>query len=698
MPLNKVVLLYLALCFAAALQAQNNKAIADSLLQLLPQSINDTFRIQILNELSFTTSHNEPAASYNYAKEALELSRKLSYQRGESTALGLIGTFYERLGDYAMALDYKLQALKISEQINIRSAQARSYNSIGILYFRQKQYEKALNYYEQALQLALEQQQEEAAAVYLLNIGEAYQEIGQYDKAVEYQEKSMKISRLDPNMQDCVAFSLGIIGKCRLAEQRYNDALRNIEESLKIFRSIEDRASVAEYLIQLGMIYKQLKNYPQALAHLTEAIALSCELQNKIFEKDAEAVLAEVYALQGNYKEAFEAQKRYLALHEAIFNENSTRQMSQMQTIYDTQKKQAQIEILQKDKQLKEEEARVAHTITYFFLALVLMATALLGVVYRSNRQQQKANQLLTDKNAEIANKNIELEQQKEEILAQSTLMEEQNKVLHVQNEEIQSQRNAITASISYALRIQTALLPAEEQLKNYFKDGFIFYQPRDIVSGDFYYFTTVQDEINNAEKIVVAAIDCTGHGVPGALMSMIGHTILNQLIDVQCITSPTQILEELHRKVRMMLRQDSSDNRDGMDIALCVIDQKAQMLHFAGAKNDLYVLQNKELQIIRGDRYSIGGHQPEQQRYFTAHTLPLTNDMRFYLATDGFKDQFGSTTNKKFSPQRFRNLLIELQQSPMSQQRRQLAHTFNNWKGNQSQTDDVLVIGWQYA
>lgn len=690
------ILLYLLACYCLASKAQNNKAITDSLLQLLPQS-KDTVRVQLLNQLGFAATHNEPEAAYQYARQALELARQLGYRRGESAALGIIGTFHERFGDYAQALEYKLQALKISEQINMRSSQARSYNSIGILYFRQKNYPKALEYYQKALQLAQEQNLQEAVAVYLLNIGEVYQETGDYAKAVEYQEKSMKISRLDPNMQDCIAFSKGIIGKCRLAEKRYAEALSHIEESIRIFRQLEDRASIAEYLIQLAQVHKNLKNYGQAVVHLQESVALSREQQNKIFEKDAEALLAEIYALQGNFKEAFKHQQRYIELHEAIFNENSARRQTQMQTVYETEKKQAQIDMLQKDKQLKEEEARMWRIVNYFFLALVLMASALLAVVYRSNRQKQQANRMLLEKNAEIAQKNAELEQQKEEILAQSSLMEEQNKILHLQNEEIQNQRNAITASISYAQRIQTALLPTEAQLKHYFTDGFIFYRPRDIVSGDFYYLTAVQDEATASEKIIVAAVDCTGHGVPGALMSMIGNSILNQLIDLQGITSPAKILEELNRKVRIMLRQDSSDNRDGMDIALCTLDRQAQTLHFAGAKSDLYVIENKNLTIIRGDRCSIGGHQFEEKCGFVEHLIPLRQGLKCYLTTDGFKDQFGGAADKKFSAQRFRELLLAVHPLPMQQQQEQIGKTFDLWKGNQPQTDDVLVMGWQY-
>ncbi|MDW8205437.1 MAG: tetratricopeptide repeat protein [Cytophagales bacterium] len=661
-------------------------------MQILPTA-SDTTRVNLLNQLAFAASSSEPTASFKYAKEALELARQLNFQRGESAALGIIGTFYERFGDYALALEYKLQALRISERINIRSSLARSYNSIGILYFRQKKYEQALEYYQKALQLAQAQNLQEAVAVYLLNIGEVYQEMGDYAKAIAYEEKSMKISQLDPNMQDCIAFSRGIIGKCQLAQKQYKQALANIEASIRIFRSIDDQASVAEYLIQLAKVHQRLKNNLRAIAALQEAIAISQQLQNKIFEKDACQALAEVYASQGNFKEAFEYQQQYLRLYETIFNENSDRRMLQMQTIYEAEKKQAEIEILQKDKQLKEEEARIARIASYFFLALVLMSGVLLGVVIRNNRQKQRANRLLVEKNNEIAQKNMELEQQKEELLAQSSLVEEQNKVLQLQNEEIQNHRNAITASINYAQRIQTALLPSRELLVQHLGEAFVFYRPRDIVSGDFYYFAVVGQN----QSVIIAAIDCTGHGVPGALMSMIGNAILNQLIEVQGMSAPPQILEALHQKVRIMLRQDSSDNRDGMDIALCTIDTQVQQLYFAGAKSDLYVVHNNTLTVIRGDRLSIGGYQPEVKRDFTCHPVPISPGMRFYLTTDGFKDQFGGDLQKKFSANRFKEMLMQVQVYPMHEQEYVIAQIFDNWKNGQPQTDDVLVIGWQW-
>lgn len=696
---KKTLFSYLALLYLCCsdLQAQNNKLITDSLLQILPRTA-DTLRVNVLNQIAFATANSEPSVSFKHAQEALELARKLKFKRGESAALGIIGTFYEHLGDYAQALEYKLQALKISEQINIQSSLARSYNGIGILYFRQKKYDKALEYYQKALELAKSQNLSDAAAVYMLNIGEVYQEKGEYDKAVAFQEESMKISRHDPNMQDCVAFSLGIIGKCRIAERRYREARKNIEESIRIFRSIEDWASVAEYLIQLGQVHKHLKNYAQAVNTLTEAVALSRRLQNKIFEKDAHAALAEVHALQENFKEAFTHQQEYIRLHEAIFNEDSDRRMWQMQTVYETEKKQAQIEILQKDKKIREEEARMARTVSRFSLAVSLLIAVLFVVLLRNNRQKQAANRLLTEKNNEIAQKNAELERQKEELLMQSNIVEQQNKILQLQNEEIQKQRNSITASINYAQHIQTALLPDKTQLQKHLGESFVFYRPRDIVSGDFYYFALAEPTERGFEKMIIAAADCTGHGVPGALMSMIGNSVLNQLIEVQGLTAPAQILDALHRKIRLMLRQDSGDNRDGMDIALCTVDMRTRELYFAGAASDLYIVENNKLEVIRGDRQSIGGYHAKIQSNFTQYKFPIREGMRCYMTTDGFKDQFGGALQKKFSAHRFRDLLMQIQPYPMQEQSRIVAQIFDEWKNDQPQTDDVLVLGWEFG
>ncbi|MEM6298867.1 MAG: SpoIIE family protein phosphatase [Bacteroidota bacterium] len=257
--------------------------------------------------------------------------------------------------------------------------------------------------------------------------------------------------------------------------------------------------------------------------------------------------------------------------------------------------------------------------------------------------------------------------------------------------EELQQQHEQMTASINYASRIQQAMLPDAGLIHRLFPENFIFYRPRDIVSGDFYWF----GEENG--QYLAAAVDCTGHGVPGAFMSMIGNDLLTELIREKKLTDPGEILTQLHLRVRSALRQGQTKNRDGMDIALISYNPKAKILRFAGAKNPLLISENGgAIRRIKGDRAAIGGTIKDFQ--FTTHTFELSAPTQIFLYSDGFQDQFGGKDKRKFFSKRFRELLGSLCSETPEVQCQKLETTFDNWlkEGNTEQTDDVLVIGIQ--
>lgn len=688
--------------------AQQGQSIVDSLLKVLPD-VQDTNKVNVLNNLSYAIANINPEQSREYATQAIALATQINYQHGYASGIDIMGTYYERLGDYAKALEYKFQALRIHEQINDIGGIAKSLNNIGVIYYRQKNFERSLEYYEKALAIMQKQNKPYAVAVYLLNIGEIYQEKGDYAKAIEYQEKSMEISKKIANMEDCIAFSLGIIGKCYAAQGKYTKALENMRQTMQIFESINDKISLAEYLVESGNVYIAMKNYTEASKNFQRAIQISTDIGDSNWLKYAHLGLAKTYAAQKNFEKAYLHQVQYDSLKDIVFNENNAKRIEQMQTLYESEKKQAEIEMLKKDKLIKEEENRISRLVNYSFLGTFLFISALTFVLYRNNRNKQKANQLLTHKNNEINLKNAELEQQKEEILTQRDLLENQNVVLQTQqkelqerNTEIEKQRNDITASISYAKRIQTAILPEMNKVKQFLPSSFVLYKPRDIVSGDFYYFATLQEAEalhhdgtrQLSEKIILAAVDCTGHGVPGAFMSMIGDAMLNQIVNIQRISSPDRILNELHKGIRLMLKQQEGENRDGMDISICTIDLQSKVMEFAGARNAMYLIQNQELKEIKADRFSIGGYQQEKERIFNKSIIKLDVPTTFYLSTDGYKDQFGSEEGKKFSARRFKELLLQIHHLDSQEQHRILESTFEEWKGRELQIDDVLVIG----
>ncbi|MCU0445058.1 MAG: trifunctional serine/threonine-protein kinase/ATP-binding protein/SpoIIE family protein phosphatase [Microscillaceae bacterium] len=288
------------------------------------------------------------------------------------------------------------------------------------------------------------------------------------------------------------------------------------------------------------------------------------------------------------------------------------------------------------------------------------------------------------------------------------------------QKEIIEKKNQDITSSINYAKRIQDATLPKLEYIKEILPESFIFFRPRDIVSGDFYWATKTdpipiyKDKINDDgsmrkvlegfenEKIIITAADCTGHGVPGAFMSMTGMHLLNEIVELRGITSPEQILYELHKGVRTALRQAETENRDGMDLALCTIDVEAKVVEYSGAKNQLVYIQNKEVFEIKADKLPIGGVQKESERIFTKHAINIGDEggkfipTYFYMFSDGFPDQFGEETGQKFMTKRLKNLLLEIHQKPMDEQRTILRNTFMQWMGKTKQLDDVIVMGFK--
>jgi serine phosphatase RsbU (regulator of sigma subunit) len=315
-----------------------------------------------------------------------------------------------------------------------------------------------------------------------------------------------------------------------------------------------------------------------------------------------------------------------------------------------------------------------------------------------SNQQIQEKNEELTIQQEEISKQNKELAIQQEEISEKNEELNQSNEELQtnmelvqMQNKQIQKHNEEVKASITYASRIQNALLPFQDRLKEYFnEDFFVLYKPRDIVSGDFYWC----ENINNS--IIMAVADCTGHGVPGAFMSMLGSMGLNSVIFQENTFEADKILNKLHQYIFSALRQDKSDSRDGMDIALLVIHPSIKIVEYAGAMNPLYYIQKDTLITLKGDNKPIGGGQYGTGRNFIKTTIDTTLPTTFYLSSDGYQDQFGGKDKRKFMAGNFKKLLHTIHHETFIQQAKILEDTIESWMytGGEKQIDDILVIG----
>jgi len=297
-------------------------------------------------------------------------------------------------------------------------------------------------------------------------------------------------------------------------------------------------------------------------------------------------------------------------------------------------------------------------------------------------RKIEKANALLEIQKEVVEEKNTELNAQNEEINAQ-------NEKLTVQRDQLSEQNNSINESILYAKRIQTAVLPRQVYIDEILPENFILFKPRDEVSGDFYWVKQISG------FIVIAAADCTGHGVPGAILSMLGMSFLSEIAQKRKITEANKVLNELRKKIKQALRQTGKKGEadDGMDIALCVLDTKTNMLQYSGANNPLYLIQNGEFKEIKADRMPIG-YYPNEKPTFTNHEIQLKDGDVFFLFSDGYMDQFGGEKGFKYKSSNFQQFLFEHHSRPMILQKELLEQELKNWMKGHEQTDDILVMG----
>jgi len=453
------------------------------------------------------------------------------------------------------------------------------------------------------------------------------------------------------------------------------------------------------------------------------------EAQQKVIENQKKEIAEQEQKLATQRKEIEEQQKhiddqkkeleelfKRVKINQALLNAKLA-ELTVKQKELDEQKAQMvkQHKILEGQKaEIVEQESKIAEQkkvlneqlekihlqqfILYMFFALALVLAGLGFFIYRAYKIKKQSNKMLTEKNNEIMQQNEEIRQQKEEIEAQRDEIERQRdeiegqrNVAYEQRDEIIHQKKEITDSIHYARRIQQAVLPSPKFLSHLIKENyFILNKPRDIVSGDYYWLA------EKDKKVIIAAADCTGHGVPGAFMSIIGFELLRKITDDQGIENADQILDELNKGIAITFGKDNSNIRlkDGMDLALCVIDKEKKELEFAGAFRPMYFIRDNKIEEIRGDRFSVGLLAESEGIEITKTTIKLEKNDVFYLFSDGYADQFGGPEGKKFKYRRFRHLLLTIHKLPMDQQKIILEKSFDEWIGNFEQVDDILIVG----
>lgn len=594
----------------------------------------------------------------------LQLKQKMGNPSKIALALNNLGTIYMNWGKYKDALEYYHRALKIQEEIKDTLNIARALGNIGnIYYYSGMEMDKALENYNRCLILFDKLGYKEYVGSLYINIGLIYMAKQQPDTALTKFERSLAIAESLNNQSD-VATALDNIGTIYLEKGDFNYALENINRAIEIYQQIGEKKSYSQGLANLGIAYFKMGYYSKAIDYFNESIKIGRELNLRKAVSDNYKELYKVYAKQGNYKTALEYFEKHTELKDSVLNEDYYNQITEMQTKYESEQLKAQIEVEKAENARKEEVNKRQRMIIILGLIGVVLILGFLVLVFRQNSVIKRSNILLGQQNEEI----------------------------RLQRDQIMQQKQEITDSIQYASRIQNAILPPSEYISRYLPHHFILFRPRDIVSGDFYWMNQKNG------KTYITVVDCTGHGVPGAFMSMLGTAFLNEIINKEEKITADEILNQLRDHVVESLHQtgDSDEAKDGMDMALCVIDHEANELHFSGAFNPLYLIRNNEITEYKADKMPIGIYLKARDDKFSSETIKLKPNDTFYMFSDGYVDQFGGEKRKKFMSKNFKELLLRIKDENMPKQKEILNTTIEEWMINTEQVDDILVIGFR--
>lgn len=586
-----------------------------------------------------------------------------------------------RLGEYDLAIELYLSALRTFEQLKDKAGIARVNNLMGMAHLHLKRYEEALNYFSQALATYQQLNNRERVATCYNNLGLVQMEKGNYARAIELIFKGWLIND-SLGLRNKVAVSYNDLGRVYFKKGDYLQALAFFKKALVTNIAIDRVTKIPENYNRIADCYRQLKQYEEAIQYYQTALKKASALGLKEQVKIAYEGLATCHAKQNDFQKAYHYYQLFHQLSDSIFNAESAEKIARMQAIYQTEQQAARIELLTKERQLHQEEAEFRRRQLIGASVILLMTIALAGVFFRNWQHRRRISQELATKNEEIRQKHEEIRIQAEHLTTALRELEKKN--------------SDITASLNYAQRIQAAILPHHSRISKSLPEYFILYRPRDIVSGDFYWFQDIGllQYGKAGEKMIIAAADCTGHGVPGAFMSLIGTDLLNQVVNLHNVYQPAEALMLLEQGVRKLLQKDTTENRDTIEIGFCYIDLPTAKLYFGGAAMPLYYVKDGELFVIKGDKFAIGA-APEGF-LFQHHVIELKEPITCYLCSDGFQDQFGGPARRKFMIKRLREALYNAAQMPFNEQKQYLELVLNTWKGSEPQIDDIMVIGFK--
>jgi serine phosphatase RsbU (regulator of sigma subunit) len=731
--------LFFAVLPAHAQQKKETKdTTLDSLETALLQAKGDTSKVRILFATTNYIRKKDVKKATDYAQKNFELAKKVGNMKSLGLAYRGLGLCYDgQQGEIEKTFHNFKEAIRIFEGLKEEELLHDTYNEIAIAYYNQQISDKALEYFLKTLKYAQKTGKKEIEAKLLNNIASLYAREEDTENAEKFFLQSLSINKEVKNYAQ-MASNFNNLGNIYKRQEKYKEAIATLEEMLSLADKIKDPIKISTGLGTLSSVYRATKDYEKALSYAKQALDMkekandqrgklialneiaNVYLDNKDYA-NAEKYLKSslelglklkafgnlmgiyqdlglVYAKQQRYQEAYEYEVKFVKIKDSIQTADKTNQIIKMKTIYDTEAKEAE------NQRLKQVgEAQKAQ-----FFWIVLAISSLLGgvvivafILYRNNAHKQRLNNILTkqktvlsEQKEEIQVQNEELRQQQEEITAQRDFIEKQNNELKGRNELIETKNHIIESSIQVALQIQNAMLPYQTRMQDTLKNYFVLNKPKDIVSGDYYWLQ------QHEGKVILAVIDCVGHGVPGALMSMIAHALLDKVIVLQGYTEPADILTHLDYEVKYALQNNNDNTQGGMDVALVTWRNEEQptketiSVTFGGAKRPLLVKRpnSPEIEEFGGTRRSVGG-DININIPFAQETFELEKGSMLYMFSDGITDQNDIKRNR-IGTNKLKQILLENHHLPLEEQQRLLDETITQHMEGTFQRDDIVLIG----
>jgi len=738
----------------------------DSLHNILLKTEIDSLKINILLEIAEIQDENDSALYYaeealKYA-EVIENNKKIAeanmllayiytdldfnekiieyFNKAESyytktnntSALSEIykniGRAYELSGDLGNAGKYYLKALKIIETIDNNNIElARILNNIGSVYFTQEQYDGALKYWNRALIKVKQLDYKKGISIILSNIGNVY--LHKYDTSdsstlhyitdaeVKYSE-ALQIAK-ESNDTSTIYLLYNNIGTLYQEKMNIKKALLYYKKALIIAKKENNTYNQVIVLSNIGDIFSDNKKYKKAIESLKEAEIIANKNKHYTLLENIFFNFSFAYSKLRNFEDAYFYNDKYVNLRDSLKNDDISKSFAKNENKYNYEKREKENEKLKITNQLQEEKNTKQRLFLIASIVGLLLLSFLAIAILRGYRQKRRANELLEKQKTQILDKNTELVHLNEEIGLQRDEIEAQRDLVSTQKNQIENIHTEVTHSIKYAQRIQTSILPNKTILDNNFTDSFVLFKPKDVVSGDFYWFTHSEEE----DITIATAADCTGHGVPGAFMSMLGVSFLKEIVNKEYITNTGLILKKLRKEIINALQQkgETGEQKDGMDMALIAFNHKTKVLQFSGANNPVYIISDelnilsegtefktfldennekgKNLYEIKPDKMPIAIYLKMDR--FKTHEIKLKEGDMVYMSSDGYADQFGGPKGKKLKYKPFKRLLLENSCKNLEFQHNQLDKYIENWKAYTDldgevyeQVDDICIVG----